>query len=246
MDSKMIRKVLTAEVKELADGVLEFIGSAGSTDRDGEVIKAEGWELENYKKNPVILWAHRYDEPPIGKAVNVKVVGPNLVFQVKFADATIYPFADTIYKLCKGGFLNATSVGFIPKEWELGKKESDPARTFTKQELLELSIVPVPSNPDALRNALDAKLITIKEFDAITNLKKAVSQAELKDELDFVLTLLKENTLDPENTVLVKSLKSEIERLTGSDIPVKDIAKEEDNKEFKEYLNKVINKIGGL
>ena len=75
----MIRKLVTCEVKEIADRVLEFVGSTEAQDRDGEVIAASGWGLKNYKKNPVFMWAHRYMDPPIGKAQKVWIENGNLV-----------------------------------------------------------------------------------------------------------------------------------------------------------------------
>lgn len=164
----MIRKVIDTEVKEISDRVLEFIGSTETQDRDGEIIMADGWGLKNYKKNPVFMWAHDYRQPSIGKALSVGVREGKLKFKIEFADEDTYPFADTIYKLYKGGFMHATSVGFIPKEWEDGDGAKAPRRTYKKQELLELSGVPVPSNPDALRLAVDDGVITTKEFEALT------------------------------------------------------------------------------
>jgi HK97 family phage prohead protease len=164
----LIRKVLPFEVKGVSDRVLEFVGSTEIPDRDGEVIRADGWDLKNYRKNPVFMWAHRYDQPPIGKALKVKAEDGKLKFKIEFADQETYPFADTVYRLYKGGFMSATSVGFVPKEWEDGDDDKAPKRTYTKQELLELSAVPVPSNPDALVQARESGLITIKEFEAIT------------------------------------------------------------------------------
>jgi phage head maturation protease len=50
-----------------------------------------------------------------------------------------------------GGYLKATSVGFMPLKYTFSK---DPAREygidFLEQELLEFSIVTIPANPDAL------------------------------------------------------------------------------------------------
>jgi len=104
--TELIRKVVSCEVKEVSDRVLEFIGSTETVDRDGEVIRASGWDIKNFKKNPVFMWAHRYDQPPIGKAQKVWVDDNKLKFQIEFADRDIYEFADTIYKLYKGGFLH--------------------------------------------------------------------------------------------------------------------------------------------
>lgn len=129
---------------------LTFIGSNEFLDRDQERIKADGWELENYRKNPVILFAHDKRSPAIAKATRVSIEGGSLVFNVKFPNEGDYPFADTLYKLYKNDFMRATSVGFIPKKWEDSNENGMFVRTFTQTELIELSLVPVPANPTAL------------------------------------------------------------------------------------------------
>ena len=169
---EMIRKLVPVEVKEVGERVLEMAGSTEDKDRMGDVIKAKGWKLKEFKKNPVILWAHNYNEPPIGRATNVWIDKETnkLMFNVEFADPETYEFADTIFKLYKGGFLHATSVGFIPLQWE-GKDEDDEnsrpkfeGNIFTSQELLELSAVPVPANANALVTARSQGVITEKEL----------------------------------------------------------------------------------
>ncbi|MFJ8531684.1 hypothetical protein [Bacillus sp. NPDC094106] len=129
---------------------LRFIGSCEHADRDGDVILASGWELDNYKKNPVFLWTHDYSIPPIGRAINVFRQADKLIFDIEFPEKGIHPLADTVYELYKKGFMNATSVGFIGKE---GEALPTGGTKFTRQELLELSAVPVPSNPMALQQA---------------------------------------------------------------------------------------------
>ena len=57
------------EGKGIKENEIEIIGSTSARDRDDEVIVAEGIDLKNYKKNTVILPAHDYTAPPIGKAV---------------------------------------------------------------------------------------------------------------------------------------------------------------------------------
>lgn len=184
MTAEMLRKTIVSTIKEVKgkERVLEFIGTTELIDRDNEVIKADAWQFERYKANPVVQWAHIYSAPPIGKTVAIRQTKKReTVFEIEFAD---YEYADIIFKLCKGGFLNATSVGFIPLEYEEGKKAGDPRRIYTKVELLEISIVPVPSNPDALISARNAGVITVKEFNALTqDITKAevISQAAGKE-----------------------------------------------------------------
>lgn len=175
------------EVKTLGERVLEFIASTENVDRMGDIIRSKGWLLKPFKKNPVFMWAHNYDQPPIGRALKVWVDKDTkqLIQQIEFADAETYAFADTIYKLYKGGFLHAISVGFIPLDWE-GKDEDNPdpkweGNVFTKQELLESSAVPVPANANALVNAREQGLITVKEFEAVTKEQKAKYTCECID-----------------------------------------------------------------
>ena len=171
----MRKTLVPIEVKELGDRVLEIVGSTEDVDRMGDIIKSKGWLLAPFKKNPVFMWAHDYSLPPIGRVIKVWIdkETKQLMHHVEFADAETYEFADTIYKLYKGGFLHAVSVGFIPLEWE-GKDEENPnpkweGNVFTKQELLELSAVPVPANANALVTARDEGFITVKEFEAVTH-----------------------------------------------------------------------------
>lgn len=142
---------------------IDFLGSTEARDRMDEVILTSGWDLKNYKKNPVFMWAHDYGSPPIGKALNVRKTEEGLRFRVKFASQEAYPFADTIFRLYEGGYLNAVSVGFQPLAHEEGDGEKQPRRTYTKAELLELSAVPVPANQDALRLAVSKGIVTEEE-----------------------------------------------------------------------------------
>lgn len=172
---EMLKGGINCEIKEVENRVLEFVGSNEFIDRDGEIISADGWDLKNYKKNPVILFAHDYRQPAVAKATKISVQDGNLMFRVQFPEEKDYPFADTIYKLYKGGYMNATSVGFIPKEWTNGAEGEKFRRKYTKQELLELSLVPVPSNPTALitsRSLLDAwqkGVVDEKEWNGFTS-----------------------------------------------------------------------------
>lgn len=123
----------------------QFIVSTAAVDRDNDSISPKGWHLDNYRKNPVVLFAHDYTSLPIGKCSNIKMVGGQLIATAEFAD---HDMANTVMRLVDGGFLNATSVGFRPMKYQLNDERKGV--DFEEQELLEFSIVPVPANPEAL------------------------------------------------------------------------------------------------
>lgn len=154
---KQLLHVKAETLKEVEEGTIQgVVGSTEVLDRMGESISQEGWELTNYKKNPVVLWGHnvREERPPIGKATKLWLDGvrkKKLMFDIKFDMAD--QFAAEIYRKVKEGFINTVSVGFLPIESEpIDKKDSGifGPQKYIKQELLELSYVPVPANPEAL------------------------------------------------------------------------------------------------
>lgn len=150
------------------------VGSSGAIDRHGESLNPNGWSLTNYMSNPVILFGHDYRSLPIGKALRVWVENDSLMFTIKFADT---PMGNEVFQLFADEMLNAFSVGFIPVKWdETGEF------TYAEMELLELSVVTVPANPEAL-----AKVKSVEEMIA----KAAKNQPRPKTEEQTVtITLL--------------------------------------------------------
>lgn len=131
-------KATTEEV----EGKMVAIASEEVEDREGEVLSIDGWDLKNFKKNPVLLWLHGLTHErslPIGKAskIGIKEIDgkKKLAFEPIFEEIT--EFGRTIKKFFEENWLNTWSVGFIPLEREGNK--------FLKQELLEISAVPVPA-----------------------------------------------------------------------------------------------------
>jgi HK97 family phage prohead protease len=176
-----IKTAIDSEEKALGDFEIEVIGSTAALDSYGEVIDPKGWDLKRYKKNPVILAQHNYMNPPIGRATSVKVTDGKLTFKIEFPEEGINPEADVYRKLTKAGFLNTTSVGFIGKEWVDGDGKKAPYRTFTKSELLELSLVSVPANPEAVvtgRSFVERGIITEEEATLVFGEEKGLDPGE--------------------------------------------------------------------
>ena len=181
LDSEM-KLEFDFEGKALKDDEIEMIGSTGAIDRDGEVINPKGIDLKAFKKNPVILAQHMYSRPAIGKATRIKVTDGKLMFKIQFPEEGVNPEADVYRKLYKSGFMNASSIGFVPKEWTDGDGKKAPYRTYDKSELLELSLVSVPANSEALlttRSAVTKGIITEDEAKLIEPEEKQEKNADI-------------------------------------------------------------------
>lgn len=131
-----------------------FTITTDSPDRERDVIMPDGWQLDAYMKNPVVLWAHDYRMPPVALARTMERTISGLVSEAEFIDIPEHPFARMVAALVKIGALRATSVGFLPLR--RAYNEERQGVDFQQQELLEFSIVPVPANADCLIEARSA------------------------------------------------------------------------------------------
>ncbi len=128
--------------------VYTFRASTGAVDRQNEIVDQAGWSLDSYRQNPVVLDSHKYDsiEDVIGRAVRVEVVGDALEADIIFADTEKGECAE---ELVNTGFLRTVSVGFR----SLARRPGGAGQplTHTQAELLEISLVAVPANREAVR-----------------------------------------------------------------------------------------------
>lgn len=144
----METQFVEATITKANDGSFIAVASTNAKDRHGEVVDNNGWDLKAYKKNPVILWAHDHGEPAIGVSKKTWVEGAGnkakLMIQPLIHDVT--DKARAIKELIEMGVIKTLSVGFKPLE-------SPDGVTYTKNELLEVSMVNVPANADAMMMA---------------------------------------------------------------------------------------------
>jgi HK97 family phage prohead protease len=143
-------KQLLIELKGINDEnfTIKGVFSTADEDRHGEVVDQKTWQLDDYLKNPVVLFGHDHNQPAIGKVTSLFFnESGNLEGEIQFA-AKEYEFAHTIFKLYKGGFMRAFSVGFQNEVVEYN--EGTNQLTLKKNTLFEISTVNVPANQLAL------------------------------------------------------------------------------------------------
>jgi HK97 family phage prohead protease len=133
----------------------EYILSDGSVDRMGDIIEPSGWILDGFKRNPIALFAHDATLP-VGTWENVRVEGGELRGRLKLAPKGTSDRIDEIIRLTEAKVLRAVSVGFRAVASE-PRKDGDGLR-FTKQSLVEVSLVSIPANENALAVARSLRI----------------------------------------------------------------------------------------
>ena len=148
------------KVIDEARGLVSAIVSSEKQDRDGDVIRADGWNLGNFMRHPVLLANHDYHSlrSQIGEWQSMEVDGTHMRGVARFFIGKGNAEADWAFELAKEKQL-AFSVGFIPDmekaaPLEKGDSFGVAGMEFKGQELLEVSAVTVPSNPDALQRII--------------------------------------------------------------------------------------------
>lgn len=193
----MSETLYTKALIEKADnGEITAIASTAVEDRQGEIVEVEGWDLKDFKANPIILWGHDHSQLPIGKATKTWIEGSGkqakLMTKIAFQEVT--ELGRAVKQLVADGVLKTLSVGFMPVDAD--------GNRFTKQKLLEISVVNVPANPQAMM--LGYKSLKDNGFDDETITKAGIPVAVM-DRLSEIEKRL--NIIDTKANSAVNGLK---------------------------------------
>lgn len=165
----LVTKDLEIKLGDVEDRTASFIISTGSVDTSGDTVNPDGFDFSNFDKNPQVLWQHNRDQLPIGKCISHQKIENGHIATVEFVPAEISPFAEQVFQMVKGGFLNAVSIGFIPTDLD---PNSFGGYDIHELSLFEFSIVTVPCNPECLVvNKPQEKAFDIDKIKRIKKLK---------------------------------------------------------------------------
>ena len=172
------------------DGVIRIKGFANKykddngqvvVDRSQESVLPTAYKLENFMKNPILLYQHNYNQP-IGKVININLTDKGLEIE-----AEVYKEANpSAFTLIQKGVLKALSIGFVGKDF-LYDDHKD-IWYWTDIELYEISVVSIPDNQDSLfTELLEAPcqdgicLLGIKDYNKkrIQVKEKAIKNSEI-------------------------------------------------------------------
>jgi hypothetical protein len=236
----MENKNIKAEIRAKGDDenrTVTFVASTYDKDRHGTILNQKNWNLDNFNANPIIGYQHNVygddmcnppnpdDQLGIGRAY---IDGDELLIDVTFEPADINPLAEKIFKKIQFGSLNAVSVGFVPLRNEKGNhgEQREDGFYFHGQELLEVSVVNIPSNPKALK-----KSFRDSTKNALSYLSKALNKRFSDIESMTIRDIM--DALDKNNEVETKDLSNESQ--------VIEVEKQEEINEVEKYNGKSVD-----
>lgn len=130
---------------ETGNDKITFVLSDESVNSYGFVVLTSGIDTAQFERNPVMLYMHNRDGNVIGRWENIRKEGKRLLGDAVFDDST--ELAATVKKQVENGFLRCVSIGIE----EIATEELNGVQTVTKCRLIEISIVDIPSNSNAVK-----------------------------------------------------------------------------------------------
>lgn len=124
---------------------ITFVLSDESVNSYGFVVLTEGIDTTAFERNPVMLYMHNRDGNVIGRWENIRKDGKRLLGDAVFDDST--ELAATVKKQVEKGFLRSVSIGIE----QIATEELNGVQTVTKCRLIEVTIVDIPSNENAVK-----------------------------------------------------------------------------------------------
>jgi len=146
----MERKLVFSEFDVKADKatgeriIAGYASTFGNIDRQNEVVEPGAFTetLKEYMKNPIVSWLHQWDKP-IGKVVEASTDNAGLKVKIKLTTTAL---ANEIWQLITDGIVKSLSIGYDVVE----DMVEDGVRYLKGIKLYEVSLVPIPANPDAV------------------------------------------------------------------------------------------------
>lgn len=210
-ESQVFKSYLATKQEVSENNTLIATISTKAKDAYGDIVEPEGGDFKRWRKNPVVMWAHDYKIPPIGRGLWIKADMKLIMSKCEFAPTE---FAQELYVLGQPSdnghpWIKGWSIGFLPKETEWikeSKEEGDDKQIkgirFLTWELLEYSFCPIPANPQALTDAIVKGVLKVQNKDLLKQLRNSVTVVDLgagiSSAVDPDSTGKKEN-IDPES-----------------------------------------------
>lgn len=149
-------KCLTNQTKS-EECVIEGYANTSSKDRVGDVVLPDAFSksLPTYKNNPILLVNHDWSDVA-GVVQDAQVTDKGLYIKARISDTR-----EDLKTLIREGALRTMSIGY--NEVQSDVDETTKTKYISELELLEISVVSVPANTEAMFTIAQTKLELPKE-----------------------------------------------------------------------------------
>lgn len=171
------------DAREADGGRVAAIIATPNIARDGARIEPGGWNVENFGRNPVVLFnhedlggsafgSHTAGSVPVIARSTLPTVGDDQMLRAEAFDFRATPLAQDVLSAARSGHITSTSVRWLPLEHHIEEVRVDdgedagemPIVVFDRSELLEWSFVVIPADVGAMIMRFDGSPLNLADF----------------------------------------------------------------------------------
>lgn len=212
-ENRIIRRWQESPEIRKMDGetrTVEFVASDSSVDSYGTVLPVDKWDLKRYESNGIVGYMHdvygdswtKSADPDdiIGKG-SAFVEDDKLIVRITFEPKELNERADKIFRKIQFGSLHAVSVGFRATakghKGDESRGEDPDVYYYGGQELLEVSVVNIPSNANALKRSLEEERATwdVEEEKTEEEIRETEPEVVSEPEADYTSIIARASRL---------------------------------------------------
>lgn len=188
-------------------------------DRDDETVNTDNIDISSYEKNPILIWNHSFDKP-IGRITKI-----TKDFRGLYVEGEVHRLKgeEDKYEAVKKGLVISFSIGFVPKEYDI---LAGDIVQITSAELVEISLAPVQSNPEALFRVIGTKSLGIsvaelaKQNNITADELKGICSNDIKGKnLDNITNKSTDTSATPEVTPTAPVVEPTVEPVVTTTAP---------------------------
>jgi len=146
-------------------------------DADQENVNTFGFDLKRLANGTMPILFNHSQEKPVGKVLEATYDAEGLLIKAKIYKYKDDPLTNFVYNSVKNSVITAFSVGMLVKDFAIVEQDGDEYLQLSQSEVIEVSLVAVPSNPEALFRIANIKSIT-GEDKTVTLLAKSAIKPE--------------------------------------------------------------------
>mgnify|MGYP005839415743 CR=1 FL=1 len=155
--------------------IVRFVVVSGEPARDRKILNVPGINWRAYDENPVTMFCHQYDEPPVGRGLWRGIYKRGEKYEVwkdiEFMPGDLYPFGNIVGRMYAGGWMRGISGGWKGEDvkWILNRAGKPVGVHFVTSDYLEDSACPIPIDKYALSEAVQRGVLSTDARDVFAS-----------------------------------------------------------------------------
>lgn len=190
-------------------------------DADGENVNTFGFDLKRLVNGTLPLLYNHDKDKPVGKILSATYDKEGLLITAKLFKYPDDELTNFVYYSVKNKVISAFSVGMLVKNFDVISQEGEDYLQLSDSEIIEISLVPIPSNPEALFDIVSMKSLDSDSMSTKTLISKSALKVENPDACSGLECAIKSKQLAEEQKVNDMN-KKEVEVVPEIIVPVEE------------------------